>query len=785
MTSKEIVGKSTPLVDGAEKVTGEAVYTDDITLPGLLVGRILRSPHEHAQIESIRVVDASNLLGVHAVAVGADAPIRFGVLPMTKDETALAVDKVVYLGDGIAAVAADTEAIALEALSLIKVKTKVLPPVLRMDEALKPLKDGVEKIQPMHSYPGNLFKEVKQSFGDVEEAFRDARSSVKGSFRFQGVTHAPTEPHATIAHWSAQGRLTVWSATQVPHYLQRSLAEVFELPMHKVRVIRPYVGGGFGGKSDPFPHEMVAALLAKKSGRPVKILFDREELFITNHGRHPTKTEMALSADALGNLTALQIDALIDGGAWGSFGVITSYYNGALSMGPYKIPSFDYRGRRVTTNKPPSGAMRGHGAVNSRYALETLLDEIAEDLGMDPCAIRLQNAWQPHSLTPNGLRITSCGIRECIEVVREASGWDERRGNLPFGKGLGIGCGFYISGSALPIHWERMPQSTVHLKVDFDGGVTVHSLAAEIGQGSDTVLAQCVAEGLGVGLNRIRVYTKNSDTSPIDLGSYSSRVTFMAGNAAIRAAEKVAQQIVAGAARLTGQPASGFVLEGEEVIYAPNPTIRLSFVDAVREALFDSGALHGKGHYQAPNLNPDLPRVEILRGKESEKGAVMGGTHKGAAAGLSPSYSMSAYIAEVDVDPETGIVKVPKVWAAHDCGFAINPIAVEGQIEGCVHMGMGQALTESFDYNRGSGRIENANLLDYKIIPSTDAPEVEVFLVESNDPEGPYGAKEAGEGPLLPILPAIGNGIHDAVGIRMRHLPITPDKVLAALDKKR
>ncbi|MCH7494346.1 molybdopterin-dependent oxidoreductase, partial [bacterium] len=511
------IGKRTPLVDGRAKVTGEALYTDDLKLPGMLVGKVLRSPHAHARILSLDTSVAEAMEGVYAVADGRDTDARFGVLPITEDETAFAVEKVAFVGDQVAAVAACDEETALRALDAIVVEYEPLPAVLRMEHGLLPIAEGSEKINPRSKYEGNLFKTVELEFGDVTAAFAGAATVKSREFRMQGVTHTPTEPLVVVARWQADNRLTVWSATQVPHYLHRALAKVMEMPMHLIRVIRPFVGGAYGGKSDPFPHEMAAALLSRKAGRPVKILFDREEVFISNHGRHPTRTTMSLAVNADGSLAGLQTDALIDGGAWGSFGVITTYYNGVLSAGPYKIPSFKYRGRRVYSNKPASGAMRGHGAVNSRFAVETLLDEAAEELGLDPCDLRLQNAYPPNSMTPNGLRITSCGIVECITKVREASGWDSRRGNLPRGRGLGLGCGFYISGSALPIHWERMPQSTVHIKIDYDGGVTVHSLAAEIGQGSDTMLAQCVAETLGVSLARIRVYSGNTDTAPIDL----------------------------------------------------------------------------------------------------------------------------------------------------------------------------------------------------------------------------------------------------------------------------
>ena len=780
------MGKRTPLVDGSAKVTGEAVYVDDIVLPGqvMLVGKILRSPFAHAKIKKIDYSKAKKIKGVFAIATSQDSKNRFGVLPITKDETAFAIDKVTFIGDQVAAVAAIDEETAMNAIDQIDVEYEELPPILKPEKSLEPITNIDQKIQPWSKYEGNIFKTVNQNFGNVEKALKESQVIKKGKFSFNGVTHAFTEPMGVVASYASDGRLTVWSATQVPHYLHRALSEVMEMPMHKIKVIRPYVGGGFGGKSDPFPHEMAAAILSKKTGKPVKILFDRDEVFISNHGRHPTKTEMQISANEKGEFTSLEIDALIDGGAWGSFGVITTYYNGVLSLGPYKINNFNYTGKRVYTNKPASGAMRGHGAVNSRFAIETLIDEIAEDAGIDPCDIRLKNAYEPNSITANGFRITSCGIKECIEKVKKASGWEKKFGKMPYGKGIGVGCGFYISGSALPINWERMPQSTVHVKIDFDGGVTVHSLAAEIGQGSDTMLAQCVGEVLKCDMSRIRIYSRNTDTSPIDLGSYSSRVTFMAGLAAKRAAQDVKNQIINAASKIMEIPTEDLMLENDR-IFDLKKTKSISIIEGIREALHDSGALHGKGHYQAPNLNPDLPRVDELRGKESTKGVPMGGSHKGAAAGLSPSYSMSAYICELEVDVETGLVKVEKVWAAHDCGKALNPLSVEGQIEGCIHMGLGQALMESFDYNRGTGRIENSNLLDYRCIPPTMMPDVDVFIVESEDPEGPFGAKEAGEGPILPILPAVANAIHDAVGIRLRNLPMTPEKIISALGKKK
>ncbi|HYC78204.1 MAG TPA: molybdopterin cofactor-binding domain-containing protein, partial [Planctomycetota bacterium] len=627
-----------------------------------------------------------------------------------------------------------------------------------------PVATPAEKIHPETKRADNLHKVVEQHFGDVPKALEGAAHVARGQFKYAGVTHSFTEPMVATAHYDREGRLHMYSATQVPHYLHRALTEVMDMPMHRIRVVRPAVGGGFGGKSDPFPHEMIAALLSRKCRRPVEIRFDREEVFLSHHGRHPSEIEVAVGVGGDGKLVGLEIDALIDGGAYGSFGVVTSYYNGVLAQGPYRIPNFKYRGRRAYTNKPMSGAMRGHGAVNTRYAFETLFDECAEKLGLDPLQMRLDNALPAYTTTINDFRITSNGVVECLEKVRDASGWKEKRGKLPYGRGIGVACSFYISGSALPIHRTRTPQTTVHVKVDMDGGVTVYNLAAEIGQGSDTVLAQCVAEVLGLDLSWIRVKSEDTDLAPVDLGAYSSRQTFMCGNAAIKAAEQVRDHLVAAAVRLSGGEPEDYELRGGMLEHRGDATRSVSYMEALEEALADRGALHGTGHYQSPKL---------------------GGAYKGAGAGLSPTYSFGAYVTELEVDPETGFIKVHKVWAAHDCGRALNPLAVKSQIIGCVHMGLGQVLMEEWSFNpRAKGNLRNPSLLDYPIPTVKEMPPVEVFIVESDDKEGPFGAKEAGEGPLLPILPSVGNAVYDAVGVRLRELPLSPPRVLRAIDQK-
>jgi 4-hydroxybenzoyl-CoA reductase subunit alpha len=754
-----LLGGRIPYVEGPLKVTGRAEYTDDIKRPGMLVARLLRSPWPHARLKSIDVTAARSHPGVYAVLTGEKYPTPFGVLPITHDETAIAVGKTRYIGDIVAAVAARDERTAEEALALIRVDAEPLP------EHSDPRMGTSKVAEPIHARGlngSNIQKEVVQHFGDVDAAFAQAARTVRVRGTFAGVTHAFTEPMATIAEATPDGRLTVWSATQVPHYLHRTLHEVLGIPMHRIRVIKPEVGGGFGGKSDPLPHEVVCAALAIETGRPVKLLMDREDVFFTNHGRHPTQNDVRIAVDREGRIVAYDIEALIDGGAWSSFGTVTTYYNGVLAMGPYRVPNFRYKGRRVYTTKPPSGAMRAHGGTNIRYSVELALDMLAEELQIDPFDLRARNALPPNSTTVNDFRITSTSFRQCLDASRKASGWDSKFRQLPYGRGVGLGCGFYISGSNSPIHFTpKMPQSTVHLKVDMDGGIAVHSMQADIGQGSNTLLAAIVAEVLGVDLERVHVQRVDSDVSPIDLGSYSSRVTFMMGNAARSAALELRNKLLAAAGELVGRPAEEVEVAHERFQLAAQPEVGVSFMEALHRAMEREGALTARGAF---STNP------------------LGGSFKGARAGTAPAYSFAAYVAEVEVDVETGEIDVQKIWAAFDCGRALNRLAVEGQIEGSIHMGLGQVLGESMNY-RGA-RLFNPSLLEYKIPMAQQMPEVEILLVGDDDPEGPFGAKEAGEGPLIATLPAIGNAIYDAIGVRFTELPITPDRVLRGLDQR-
>jgi 4-hydroxybenzoyl-CoA reductase subunit alpha len=754
-TGLRTVGVSRPYIEARKKVNGSAEYADDKKIKNSLHAKFLRSIYPHALIESIDTRMAEKLPGVRAVVTGPDLPVKFGVLPISNDETAMAIGKVRYIGEIVAAVAADTEDIAREAIKLITVKYKPIKEFLTIDESLGDA-GGHEKIHSSGKFNNNIHKKAELSFGEPEKVLQGSDVVSKMSFEFEGVTHAFTEPHAATAYWDENG-LTIITATQVPHYLHRALAKVMEVPLNRVRVIKPYVGGGFGGKGDPFPHEMIVSHLARITGKPVKVRYTREEVFISNHGRHPSRMTLALGASADGTLTALDADIAIDGGAYGSFGVVTTYYNGVLLQAPYKLDHFKFRTYRVYTNKPQCGAMRGHGAVNSRFATESLIDDISHRLKMDPVALRMKNFLTPYTLTVGQYRITSNGSRESLMKVAEQSDWEKRYGRLKFGHGLGVGCGFFISGSALPIIWNELPQSVVHLKVDFDGRVVLTSGASDIGQGSDTMLAMIAAEVLSISMDKIFVLAADTLLTPVDMGSYSSRVTFMAGNAAKDAAEKLRAEILMAVSKAKDTAVEELNLIDERV-FNNDKSIDLTWMEAMDILTAKRGAVSVSGKYISPKL---------------------GGDFKGAGAGLSPSYSFGACVAEVHVDTETGQVKILKVWGAHDCGKAINPIAVEGQLEGSWHMGIGQAMSEQMKYFKGL--IVNNNFLDYKIPTSADTPYIETNIIETNDPEGPFGAKECGEGALHPIIPAIANAIYDAVGVRITKLPIMPEDILKAL----
>jgi 4-hydroxybenzoyl-CoA reductase alpha subunit len=761
-------------IDGVSQVTGSAKFTDDFTLPRMLFGKILRSPHPHARIRSIDTSKAEHFPGVVAVMTGMELTTKYGILPSSEDETALAVDKVRFAGDGVAAVAAVDEYAAQEALKLIDVAYDILPPVLSIKDALR---TDLPKIHEETPYADNSAKHVELEFGNVEEGFAEADYVREDEFFYDANTHAMLEPHSALAVFEppassprfADGYLTLWSSTQTPHYVHRTLAKVLGMPASHIRVIKPHLGGGFGGKSEPFALEFCAAWLSVKSGRPVKITYSREEVFYSHRGRHATKMWLKTGVKKDGSITAIQYKAWLDGGAYGSFGIVTTYYTGQFLTMPYKVSRYKFESTRLYTNKPPAGPKRGHGAVQPRFAFEAQLDRIAEALGMDPAEIRLKNVIEPNSMTINALRVTSCGIRECLEKVIAASGWKEKRGHLPPGRGIGLAASAYISGAGKEIYWLGLPHSGAIVKIDRGGGVTVFCGSSDIGQGSNTALATVVSETLGISIGEVKVFEADTDLTPVDLGSYSSRVTFMAGNAVLRAAEELKRKLFDAVSEEWQSVGTAIVSGNNEIWMKEDPSKRMRFIDAARLAEKKFGTLSAVGSYTPPRL---------------------GGSYKGSGAGPSPSYSFTAHVVELDVEEETGRVTIHKVWSAHDCGKALNRTLVEGQIEGSVYMGIGEALYEQLLFTKptletGGGLLKNSSLLEYQTPSSIDTPPIESFIVESHDPEGPLGAKEAGEGPLLAVVPAIANAIANATGLQLHAVPFTPERIHAAFEEKK
>ena len=762
-----VVGKPFRKVDARAKCTGQTKFADDIVLPRMLYCKILRTHLPHAVIKNIDISKALALPGVLAVITGEDLPIPYGILPVSQDEHALCIDKVRFIGDPVAAVAAIDEDTAFDAMNLIEVEYEPLNTISSIDEAI--LIDEPR----IHEYgdEGNIHKKVSLEFGNVEEGFSEADLIREDTFFYEGNTHLPMEQHAAVGNFDPDNKLTLWSSTQTPHYVHRALAKVLELPASHIRVIATPNGGGFGGKSDPFNHEVVVCKLSMMTGRPVKVTLTREEVFYCHRGRHPVLMYIKTGVKKDGAITGIHFQSFLDGGAYGSYGVASTFYTGALQTVTYDVPRYKFQGLRAFTNKPPCGPKRGHGTPQPRYALEVHLDKIAEQLKLDPAAMRRANLVKPDTVTANYLRIGSMGLGQCIDKVvagsdwkNRFSGWDQSNRKLPYGKGIGIACSSYICGAGLPIYWNNMPQSGVQLRLDRQGGVCVMCGSIDIGQGSDSILAYIVAEVLGIDPFDIRVITADTDLTPVDLGSYSSRVTLMTGNAAIQAAERARELLVMAVAEKLGVPIENISLAERRVFDVENPEVGVSFAEAVVLAESKFGTIGTVGSYSPPR-SP--------------------GKYKGAGVGPSPAYSYSAAIAEVDVDRDTGIVVVERIWIAHDIGKSINPMLVMGQVEGSVYMGLGEILMEEMAYRANRNVVHKfPSMLEYKSPTTMEMCDVKTYLIEDPDPNGPYGAKEVGQGPLLPVPPAVANAVYDAVGVRIDEVPITPEKVLKALKEK-
>ena len=788
MTRKfSVIGKRGRRLDAPDKVCGRARFADDLKRPDMLHGALLQSPLAYARIRNIDTSRAEHLPGVKAVICAADVPdIRFGVSPARYDERVFCKDHVRYVGDEVAAVAAVDRETAIEALELIEVDYEELEPVLDHQAALASDSPQIHTL-----YKGNVCAKVQQHFGDVEAAHKAAHIVRTDSLSNKMQNGAFMEPQCALAEVDLSGRLTLHSSTQSPHYVSRTVSMVTGLPERQVRVVMPRVGGGFGPKAAASSLELATCFLALQTGRPVKSVFTRQQVFLHARARHQFFHTMTMGVDRQGKLLFLDHEAILDGGAYASFGIATVYYAGSLLGAPYHLPNMRFSGVRVVSNKPACGAQRGHGGVIARALFEMQLDAVAEELGVDPIELRLRNVMQTGETTCNDLNMSSLGMRECLEAVRDRSDWQERKDSAEVGSGIGAACGFFVSGAGYPIYRSRTPHCTVEIKLDESGGgMEVRSGAAEIGQGCETMMATIVAEVLGLPVDLVRVRSGDTDLS-VDLGAYSSRTTLMTGHAAREAAEDLRQQIFAVLANKLGVAHGDLLLEdgvvkvGGEAEIGPGheafDAIRtdyvkehrgwlqrpegehLTFAEAARLAFLELGTVVGTGQYRPPPL---------------------GGKFKGAAVGTSPAYGCSAQVARVKVDLETGQVQVERIAAAHDCGQAINRTQVEGQMQGCVSMGLGEALMEEVVFD-DQGRVLNPSLADYRIPTSLDIPTMDTILVESNEPRGPFGAKEVGEGGIMPTIPAILNAIRDATGVMVDELPASPERILAGMMKNK
>jgi 4-hydroxybenzoyl-CoA reductase subunit alpha len=757
------VGARLPFVDGVEKVTGGARYTADLPAPNALVGMILRSTYAHAELLEVDISQALKTPGVRAVITGDACDMPYGVIPIAQNEFPLARGKVRYIGDPIAAVAAVDEDSARLAISRIRVTVRELPAYFKAADAR-----AADAVQLHDNKVGNIEREVHNEFGDTAAGFAQADLVREETYACAEVHHAMMEPNATLAAWDTErAHLTLWSVTQVPYYVHLILSQCLKMEAAHIRVIKPFIGGGFGHRTECLNFEVICALLARAARGMVRLLQTREETFLAHRGRPETHIRLKLGMKRNGRLTAAQAEVVQRGGAYGGYGLVTILYSGALLNGLYDIPAVKYDGYRVYSNTPACGAMRGHGTVNIRFAFESLFDTMADELGLDAIEARRCNLLKAPTDTINGLKVMSYGLPECLDWVEAASGWKERKGKLApqgrIGRGLGIACSHFVSGSAKPVHWSGEPHAVIILKLDFDAAVTILTGAADIGQGSSTVITQVVAEVLGIAYHRIRIIANDSAITPKDNGSYSSRVTFMVGNAAAQAAENLKRVLVTAAARRLKVEEAQVEWLGEAASVVDDPQRQIAFADIVEEALVGTGTLTVKGTYTCP---PEF----------------QGGKQRGGAVGSTMGFSYAAQAVEVSVDLDLGTVAVDKVWAAIDCGFAINPMSVEGQVQGAVWMGMGQTISEETVYE--NGRHMCANLLDYRVPTMAESPDIEVHIVQSLDPNGPFGAKEASEGPLSGFMSALAAAVQDATGHRFTALPITPARVFAALHQE-
>jgi CO/xanthine dehydrogenase Mo-binding subunit len=749
-TTFEVIGRATPTRDGADKVTGRTRFLHDLALPRLAHGAILRARHPHARIARLDTRRARALPGVLAVLTGDDvAPEPFG---FAKDQPALKRGKVRCIRDEVAAVAAETPEIAQAALELIAVEYEPLPAVFDPEAALAPGAPLVHEALPTNATP----LRYQFSHGDVDGALAAAAVVVDGEFRLHFVTTACLETMVAVADWDTAGRLTMWSTTQVPFLYQRDLAHALGIPGDRVRVRQPPVGGNFGRGLDLYPIDVIAALLARAARRPVKVEFERMEEFVASPTREPCLIRLRTAAAADGRLLARDAHVVIDSGAYVSWGSTTPYVMLATVAGLYRCPAVRFDTTIAYTNNPYSGSMRGYGNLESTFAVESQMDEVADCLGLDRLAVRRLNATRPGDVHPQGFAITSCAMTECLDAVAAEAGQPLPPPGPGWRRGVGYAGMFHVGGGA---RIYRSDGCGAIVRLDDFGRVTLVTGATEIGQGAETVLAMIVAETLGVPLERVDVVNADTALAPWDVGAHASRTTFIAGNAARLAAGKLRAQLLAMAAEALEAPAERLVVEDGWIAVADDRARRLPYDRVARAGHYRPGGqlLVAEAFYDPPTAMLD----KDLRGN------------------VSAAYGFAAQAAVVDVELATGRVVPRRIASAHDVGRALNPLAAEGQVHGGIHMGLGYALSERLVVE--DGQVLTASFMDYAVLRAGDMPSVVVRFVESVDAEGPFGAKGLGESGVIPVSAAVANAVHDAIGVRFRELPITPARVHAAL----
>ncbi len=752
-----VVGKSLPRLDGADKVRGKAEYTDDLKVPGMIFGCIKESTVSHAEIKNIDYSKALELSGVLAIVTGKDAPVPFSSSGYMPTETGLAVDKVTYYGEGVAAVAAIDGKTAEKACDLIEIEYKELQVLTDPEKAM------TSDVQIHEWAKNNITCDGKQEFGDVDGAMAKADFIVENTYNSSYVNNAFLEPISAIADYEKESRkLMITTPNQLPHYVQLAVAKTMEVPLEKVRIISPTIGGGFGGKTDPTPCAMVAAMLSRKAGKPVKITNTRKEAFLQNKGRHPAKMKIKMGFDKNGKAMAMEFDSTLDGGAHTSWGLVVLWFTAALLQLPYKLANSRFTGRRVFTNKPTCGAQRGLSGVQVKMALECLMDEAAVKIGMNPYDLRKINAIESGYQTPSVVVCNHSEFKKCLDTVVKNSDYKNKVGKLPKGKGIGLAGGHYSSGGAFLLYKSLRPHSTANIKIDTEAGVTVFTGGTDIGQGMTTVIPQMVAEVFGVKYSDVNLVLHDTMLAPMDNGTMDSRVTYGAGHAVKNAAEDAKKKLIEGIAPFLGTDASKIQCETGKVCLIDDEEKELPFFEAVRLYQEKCGTLYGEGSYTPPQPVGDYP---------------------GKLVGPSPAFGFTAQVAEVDVDLETGKVKVTDYYEAGDCGQPINPMSVHGQVEGAISMGLGQALYEEMIIG-DNGEMQNSTFHGYKMPTTMDMPKIHGEIVDSYDPGSSFGNKEVGEGPTCAVIPAILNAIYDAIDIRFTEVPVTPEKVLWALKEK-